>query len=230
MRRRATSSTRTWAQSFPAPAEPAEAMDDAVLGKALAHQRSQYQQGLLRILRGGDTGEGFRLMQGAVEAIESLQAATPTRPFWMAATGFFDALAFDGLDFGPQAKPLLAKVDQQVKQLIDGLGEGARAALPRPAAPGGAQPIRHAPDRGAEGGVPPRRDPGGAAAVAGRRGRRGPRVAHPRAAGAHRPAEGHVAQVHLGQSRRAGAVRQAGARAGGPRGRSCRAATCSTYS
>ena len=101
--------------------EPAAAMDDAVLGKALAHQRSQYQHGLLRVLRGGaDAGEAYRLMQGAIAAIESLQAATPNRPFWVAAAGFFDALALDGLALDPLAKPLLAKVDQQVKQLIDG--------------------------------------------------------------------------------------------------------------
>ena len=105
---------------LPAPAEPSAAMDDAVLAKALSHQRSQYQQGLLRMLRGGDAGEAYGLMQGAVAAIESLQASTPNRPFWMAATGFFDALALGGLGLDAGTKPLLAKVDQQVKQLIDG--------------------------------------------------------------------------------------------------------------
>mgnify|MGYP001191338584 CR=1 FL=1 len=107
---------------FPAPVERAAAMDDGVLAKALAHQRSLYQQGLLRMLRGGNSAEAFRLMLGAVAAIESLQAATPNRPFWMAAAGFLDALAFEGIGEGPDshAKPLLAKIDQQVKQLIDG--------------------------------------------------------------------------------------------------------------
>src|SRR5690242_11865328 len=37
------------------PATPGVApLDDAVLGKALAHQRTQYQQGLLRMLKGGE--------------------------------------------------------------------------------------------------------------------------------------------------------------------------------
>jgi len=107
--------------ALPAPEEPAVAMDDAVLAKTLAHQRAQYQQGLLRMLRGGsEAHEAFRIMQGAVAAIESIQAATPNRPFWMAAAGFFDALAMGGLALEPRAKPLLAKLDQQVKQLIDG--------------------------------------------------------------------------------------------------------------
>jgi chemosensory pili system protein ChpA (sensor histidine kinase/response regulator) len=101
-------------------AEAAMAMDEDVVAKALAHQRARYQQGLLRVLRGGDAAEGYRLMQAAIAAIESLEAAAPNRSFWMAATAFFDGLAFDGLALEPQAKPLLAKVDQQVKQLIDG--------------------------------------------------------------------------------------------------------------
>src|SRR3954467_2113641 len=41
------------AAALPA-AAPGAALDDAVLAKALAHQRSQYQQGLLRMLKGGD--------------------------------------------------------------------------------------------------------------------------------------------------------------------------------
>ena len=105
---------------LPAFGEPPKAVDDAVLAKALAHQRAQYQQGLLRVLRGADAAEAFRAMQGAITAVESLQAATPNRPFWMAAAGFLDALAFDGVALEPQGKALLAKMDQQVKQLIDG--------------------------------------------------------------------------------------------------------------
>ncbi|MBX3715014.1 MAG: Hpt domain-containing protein [Burkholderiales bacterium] len=103
-----------------APAQPAAPVDGAVLAKALQHQRAQYQQGLLKALRGGNAAEAFRQLQAAVAAIESLQEATPNRPFWRAATAFFDALSLDGLALDAGAKPLLAKVDQQVKQLIEG--------------------------------------------------------------------------------------------------------------
>src|SRR5439155_223366 len=58
-------------------AQAAAALDDAVLAKALAHQRSQYQQGLLRLLKGGDTAEALRQMHAAVAAIESLRARRP---------------------------------------------------------------------------------------------------------------------------------------------------------
>src|SRR5438105_5802257 len=101
-------------------AQAAAVLDDTVLAKALAHQRSQYQQGLLRLLKGGDTSEALRQMHAAVTAIESLQAASANRPFWTTAAAFFDALVFGGLEAGATARPLFAKVDQQVQQLIEG--------------------------------------------------------------------------------------------------------------
>ncbi|QJR13259.1 Hpt domain-containing protein [Usitatibacter palustris] len=107
-----------------APLPPAEGssgdLDDAVRAKALSHQRSQYQQGLLKILKGGDFAEAMRQMHGAVAAIETLEVATPHRSFWVAAAAFFDALVLGGLESNAAAKPLYAKIDQQVKQLIEG--------------------------------------------------------------------------------------------------------------
>ncbi|MGE5093895.1 MAG: Hpt domain-containing protein [Betaproteobacteria bacterium] len=112
--------------SAPLPAVPGgPALDDTVLAKALSHQRSQYQQGLLRMLKGGDVSEALRQMHAAVCAIESLQLATPNRPFWTAASAFFDALVFGGLEVGAATKPLFAKIDQQVKHLIEGSGKVA---------------------------------------------------------------------------------------------------------
>jgi chemosensory pili system protein ChpA (sensor histidine kinase/response regulator) len=102
------------------PLAASAALDDAVLSKALALQRSQYQQGLLRMLKGPDIAEALRQMHGAVGSIESLQAGTPNRPFWTAAAAFFDALVFGGAEVGPATKPLFVKVDQQIKQLIEG--------------------------------------------------------------------------------------------------------------
>src|SRR6185437_10757034 len=42
------------------------------------------------------------------------------RPFWIAVSAFFDALVFGGAEVGAATKPLFAKVDLQIKQLIDG--------------------------------------------------------------------------------------------------------------
>ena len=98
------------------------ALDDGVLAKALAHQRSLYQQGLLKMLKGGEIPEALRQMHAAVTAIESLQAATSNRPFWTAAAAFFDGLVFGGIEVSAGVKPIFAKLDQQVKQLIDGAG------------------------------------------------------------------------------------------------------------
>jgi chemosensory pili system protein ChpA (sensor histidine kinase/response regulator) len=103
------------------PGPPAGApLDDAVLVKALSLQRAQYQQGLLKMLKGADNSEALRQMQAAVAAVESMQAARSNRAFWTAATAFFDAFVFGGLDVSPSAKPLFAKLDQQMKQLMDG--------------------------------------------------------------------------------------------------------------
>ena len=108
------------------PGAPAAALDEAVMAKAIAHQRSQYQQGLLKMLKGGDNAEALRQMQAAMAAIESMQPAkSGTRAFWGAATAFFDALVFGGLEVTPQLKPLFAKLDQQLKQLMEGAGKVA---------------------------------------------------------------------------------------------------------
>jgi chemosensory pili system protein ChpA (sensor histidine kinase/response regulator) len=107
------------------PVAGAGTLDDAVLAKALSLQRSQYQQGLLRVLKGADIPDALRQMHAAVCAIESLQAATPNRPFWTAAAAFFDALVFGGAETSNSAKPIFAKLDQQVKQLIEGSGKVA---------------------------------------------------------------------------------------------------------
>src|SRR5439155_3653862 len=62
-------------------------LDEPVMAKAIAHQRSQYQQALLKMLKGTDNAEALRQMQAAMAAIESLQAVhAPTRAFWTAAT------------------------------------------------------------------------------------------------------------------------------------------------
>src|SRR4051812_17700737 len=104
----------------------AASLDDSVLAKAIAHQRAQYQQALLKMLKGGDNADALRQMQAAMGAIESMQLAhSGTRPFWIAATAFFDALVLGGLDVTPSVKPIFAKLDQQVKQLMDGAGKVA---------------------------------------------------------------------------------------------------------
>ena len=103
------------------PALPAAApLDAGVLSKALALQRVQYQQGLLRMLKGADVAESMRQMHAAITAIESLEASSPCRPFWTAAAALFDGLVFGGMEITPAVKPFFAKLDQQIKQLIEG--------------------------------------------------------------------------------------------------------------
>ena len=114
----------------PLPRGPAPApLDEGVFAKALAHQRSQYQQALLKVLKGGDTGEALRQMHASVGAIESMQMASANRPFWTAANAFLDALVFGGLEISHSTRPLFAKLDQQIKLLIDGSDKVAERAF-----------------------------------------------------------------------------------------------------
>lgn len=83
--------------------------------------RGAYQSGLLKLLRDKDIDAGLRGMRSATLAIEALQVTSPTRAFWYAAGGFFDALAANSGDAGALAVQLLGKIDQQIKLLIDGV-------------------------------------------------------------------------------------------------------------
>src|SRR5690606_14197125 len=51
--------------------------------------------------------------------------ATPNRAFWTAAAAFFDALAFGGLEVSPASPQLFARLDQQIKALIEGASKVA---------------------------------------------------------------------------------------------------------
>lgn len=94
-------------------------LDDGVAQKALIHQRAQYQQGLLRVMKGADTAESLRLMLGAVGTVESLRHDPSERAFWNAAVGFLESLAYQGAEINVAAKQLFARIDQQIKLSID---------------------------------------------------------------------------------------------------------------
>lgn len=87
---------------------------------AIREARSIFQSGLLKLLREKDLVRGVREMRRATAAIEALKANSPSRSFWFAAIGFFDAVALDPASAGAMAVQLFGKIDQQIKLLIDG--------------------------------------------------------------------------------------------------------------
>ncbi len=82
--------------------------------------RAIFQSGLLKLLREKDLVNGVREMRRATAMIEALKASSPSRSFWFAAMGFFDAVAIEPASAGALAVQLFGKIDQQIKLLIDG--------------------------------------------------------------------------------------------------------------
>lgn len=87
---------------------------------AIRQARAIFQWGLLKLLREKDLVNGVREMRRAAALIEALKASSPSRSFWFAAMGFFDAVAIEPSSAGALAVQLFGKIDQQIKLLIDG--------------------------------------------------------------------------------------------------------------
>jgi hypothetical protein len=76
------------------------ALDDAVLAKALAHQRSQYQQGCCACSRAATLREALRQMHA--RSSRSNRCRADRQPPVLDRRGrFFDALVFGGIEVGP---------------------------------------------------------------------------------------------------------------------------------
>lgn len=92
-----------------------------MMTEAVKQRRAMYQAGLLKLLRDKDMVGGAREMRNATLAIEALQSTAPSRAFWYAAGGFFDAVGANPAEAGALAVQLFGKIDQQIKLLIDGV-------------------------------------------------------------------------------------------------------------
>lgn len=107
--------------AMPVPEDTVALPKSDMMAEAIKQRRSMYQAGLLKLLRDKDLVGGARDMRNATLAIEALQATSPSRSFWYAAGGFFDAIAANPADAGAVAVQLFGKIDQQIKLLIDGV-------------------------------------------------------------------------------------------------------------
>ncbi len=92
-----------------------------MLSEAVKQRRGMYQSGLLKLLRDKDMVSGAREMRNATLAIEALQVTSPSRSFWYATGGFFDAVAANPSEAGALAVQLFGKIDQQIKLLVEGV-------------------------------------------------------------------------------------------------------------
>jgi chemosensory pili system protein ChpA (sensor histidine kinase/response regulator) len=107
----------------------AKTMDDGQLAALLRHERSRFQRGLLGWLRAPEQTAGIDEMRTAVSHIEKTQANAPARAFWWAAGGLLSALAEGSLPPEADAKQLCARIDLQIRRLLEGSGNVAERLL-----------------------------------------------------------------------------------------------------
>ncbi|HET7031772.1 MAG TPA: Hpt domain-containing protein, partial [Casimicrobiaceae bacterium] len=88
------------------------------LASQLVKQRRNYERGLLAFLRGDP--DGARKMRDAVAGIERASTRQSARDFWWTVEAFFDAIVEGGLDPGFGPKQLAARLDLQIRRVVEG--------------------------------------------------------------------------------------------------------------
>jgi chemosensory pili system protein ChpA (sensor histidine kinase/response regulator) len=90
----------------------------AKLPSYMVKQRRQYQRGLLAWLRGDE--DGAKTMRDAIAAIEDATTHQNLRAFWWTTGALFDALNERGLEGGFGVKQLAARIDLQIRRVVEG--------------------------------------------------------------------------------------------------------------
>lgn len=101
---------------------PAEVLDVPLVASAAASvkkARAQYQRALLNWLRQDNPAESLRTMRAAVQTVMACAAQDQHRAFWWIATGLLDCLIHDGLPAELNANKLLARIDLQMKSMVE---------------------------------------------------------------------------------------------------------------
>src|SRR5512138_356661 len=84
----------------------------------MVKQRRLYQRGLLAWLRGDD--DGAKTMRDAIAGIESATTQPNLQAFWWTVGSLLDALTERGLESGFGVKQLAARVDLQIRRVVEG--------------------------------------------------------------------------------------------------------------
>ena len=95
-----------------------EALSGDELRFRLKSSRSAFQRGLLKWLR--ENARGIGEMRQALGAIEATQIQPSARAFWWSALAFLDALGAGNLPIDFPLRRLCARIDTQIKKLIEG--------------------------------------------------------------------------------------------------------------
>jgi chemosensory pili system protein ChpA (sensor histidine kinase/response regulator) len=91
--------------------------------------RGLFQRGLLAFLRNVEAEQGLQRMREALAAIERIAPSQASQTFWWACVGFIDSLIAHGVEADFHVKQLLARVDLQMRRLMEGSPQVAERLL-----------------------------------------------------------------------------------------------------
>ncbi len=91
--------------------------------------RGLFQRGLLSFLRNVDAEQGLHRMRDALASIERIAPSQASQTFWWACVGFVDSLIARGVEADFHVKQLLARVDLQMRRLMEGSPQVAERLL-----------------------------------------------------------------------------------------------------
>ena len=110
-----------------------KAANDSLSQEALAAEvktaRNLFQRGLLAFLRNVEAEQGLQRMRDALAAIERIAPSQASQTFWWACVGFVDSLIARGVEADFHVKQLLARVDLQMRRLMEGSPQVAERLL-----------------------------------------------------------------------------------------------------
>ena len=105
------------------------AISQADLTAAVKAARGLFQRGLLAFLRNIDAEQGLQRMRDALVTIERIAPSQASQTFWWACVGFVDSLLAHGVEADFYVKQLLARVDLQMRRLMEGSPQVAERLL-----------------------------------------------------------------------------------------------------
>ena len=91
--------------------------------------RSVFQRGLLAFLRGQNSKQGLQQMRQALAEVEKVAPSQAAQTFWWACVGFVDSLIAQGVEADFYVKQLLARIDLQMRRLMEGSPQVAERLL-----------------------------------------------------------------------------------------------------
>ncbi|WP_324779553.1 hybrid sensor histidine kinase/response regulator [Thiobacillus sedimenti] len=110
-----------------------KAANDSLTQEALAAEvklaRGLFQRGLLAFLRNVDAEQGLKRMRDALATIERIAPSQAAQTFWWACVGFVDSLIARGVEADFHVKQLLARIDLQMRRLMEGSPQVAERLL-----------------------------------------------------------------------------------------------------